>query len=114
MVVTHASVSMIILPDEVERLILSHVHRVEHIAELRRVCHRWKFLIDENIPLWKSIQFSLPVSNLNMAEKWYRKASRHGNQHAYFLLALLYTYGYTCKCHNYNPSSTRASISSLS
>lgn len=95
--------SFLELPVEVELKILSMVMGdAAQLGKLRRVCKRWKMLVESDVStsVWK--QLSLPLANRDphIAEKWYRKAAACGNQQAVFLLSLLYTYGYACACHN--------------
>ncbi|KAA8497493.1 hypothetical protein FVE85_5078 [Porphyridium purpureum] len=99
--------SMNELPVEVELKILDLVLQdASQLGEMRRVCRRWKVLVesDRSAFLWKRLSLPLAYRDLHIAEKWYRKAIAHGNQQAVFLLSLLYTYGYACACHNVSGS----------
>ncbi|GJQ14110.1 hypothetical protein GpartN1_g5901.t1 [Galdieria partita] len=84
-----------ILPEDIESQILELLEFVQDVAVARRVCKRWKRLVDENSQLWRRLKgLTLPKRLPSEAEKWYRKAAQCGNREAVALLALLYYYGY--------------------
>mmetsp|Transcript_12077 Transcript_12077/g.36830 ORF Transcript_12077/g.36830 Transcript_12077/m.36830 type:complete len:137 (+) Transcript_12077:159-569(+) len=91
----------IVLPFEIENMILEMLEGdLIAIAKVRQLCKRWKWLVDNNRRIWKTMPLRLPTRFPSEAEKWYRKAAKMGNANAAFLLSLLYTYGYRCSCHH--------------
>mmetsp|Transcript_21331 Transcript_21331/g.52066 ORF Transcript_21331/g.52066 Transcript_21331/m.52066 type:complete len:113 (+) Transcript_21331:243-581(+) len=88
------------LPVEVELRIIERLRSARDIARVRAVCRRWRRLVDGHLDLWRRMEFSLPRRAPEQAERWYRKAADCGNASAAMLLALLYNYGYRCRCHS--------------
>ncbi|KAJ8906394.1 hypothetical protein NDN08_002887 [Rhodosorus marinus] len=106
-------VSGVELPSELEVKILELLaNDLSSIMTVRRVCRRWKDIVDSNRVIWKTIPLQLPTRFPAQAEKWYRKAAEFGNQNAYVLLALLYSYGYSCACHSVPQMATGLSVPS--
>jgi len=64
------------LPEDVMRLVFLELRDAREVASARRVCRRWRILIDSELPLWRSLTFRLPElrSTFSMAEKWYAES----------------------------------------
>ena len=66
-----ATMSFNELPIEMElKILVAASKNAADVAALRRVCTRWKLVIDSYAPIWKTLCMSLPSNNPHQAEKW--------------------------------------------
>uniref|UniRef100_A0A7S0T6D4 F-box domain-containing protein n=1 Tax=Erythrolobus madagascarensis TaxID=708628 RepID=A0A7S0T6D4_9RHOD len=68
------------LPEDVMRLVFSHLQDVREVASARRVCRGWRVLVDQHTAVWRSLSFKLPQfrKSFHIAEKWFVSPSTFG------------------------------------